>query len=509
MIALVDVFAPKYIYENIGVYRLIAYLENRNIPVKIFHIYTDAKKEETAKIIEELSKYEVVGFSIYHSTVEYISKLCEGIKEKKPNCYIVLGSKFATSIAEKLLEKIIYADAISLGDGEYALERIHEFVLNGMRKEIGNDSTIMTRDSKENKVACNININDIPKPTRNADIIRRVSYATILTTNKCVGQCSFCITKSHKCDNKIYIRSADDVVSELNDIYDKTKNRFFFIVDGSFEDPGKRGKEKINSYIQALYKNEQKYAFIAYVKANSFKTDDDINLLRRMRSVGFNQLFIGIEAGNYDDLVLYNKQASIEDNYNIIHITQECDIHPIIGFINFNPYTTPDRLQQNYEFLQYVKNFQMSRYIIHLGVYENTPIYHKLREDKILNDSYSYSNVYGYNFIDPIISNISEFIRNNFLNHSIYQEEVNLFNFIHYYYAQKILRPEIIFMYEEKWQEITSQFYYLNSDYFAKLYKELNIGYAIDRYNEFTHSLSLLYKDIDKLKLQIMKKTLR
>ena len=509
MFALVDLFAPGYIYENIGLYRLYAYLKKCNINTNVFHIFTNSEESEFDRLSNELSKYDVVGFSTYHSTVQCVDMLCRKIKKLNPNCYTVIGSKFVTGLADKLIDELDSIDAISMGDGEFALEYIHKMVLEGKIDEIGHHVNIMTKDQRRGKQAANLDVSLLPWPERNVKIINRMSYATILTTNKCVGQCAFCITRTNNCDNHIYFRQADDVVNELNHIYKTTKNRFFFIVDGSFEDPGILGKQKIMSYVNALKNNDIGYSFVAYIKADSFKTKDDVELLKSMRSVGINQLFIGIESGNEDDLKLYNKRAKLEDNYRIINILNDIDIHPIYGFIFLNPYSTPERLAQNYQFLSKVNNFQMSRYVIHLGVYENTPIFYQMKDDGLINSMYSYTNVYGYNFVNKDVEAISKFIKPHFLDNDIYQSEVNFFNFIHYYYSQKVIYRNIIQSYEERWKSIQEKFYNLHNIYFGKIYQNMDINYAETKYGDYSKSLQLLYNDVNNLKMKIMVKVKR
>lgn len=158
-------------------------------------------------------------------------------------------------------------------------------------------------------------------------------------------------------------------------------------------------------------------SYQCYIKAFSFKdTKEDHELLSLMRSVGFVEIFIGIEAGNQDDLNLYNKFTTVEQNYEIINILKEHDIFPIMGYIAFNPYSTCNSIRQNFEFLcktncTYLHNYLYSFVVIN----KYTSLYNKIKEDGLLlSDESEYVDV-KYAFANPEVVDVLEYVRNEML----------------------------------------------------------------------------------------------
>ena len=130
-----------------------------------------------------------------------------------------------------------------------------------------------------------------------------------------------------------------------------------------------------------------------------------------MANVGFSTMFIGLEAGNGQDLLLYNKHTTVQDNYNIMDIIRQHDIAPIIGFINLNPYSTKKTLAENFRFLLDIKCanlFQYAGSCISLQRY--SPLYLKVANDGLLYDTYSYKNTMEYEYKDDDVRNIAHFI---------------------------------------------------------------------------------------------------
>lgn len=49
-----------------------------------------------------------------------------------------------------------------------------------------------------------------------------------------------------------------------------------------------------------------------------------------MKKAGFHNIFVGIESGNDDDLLLYNKQTTVKENEKFLKLCKKVGIEPFL-----------------------------------------------------------------------------------------------------------------------------------------------------------------------------------
>ena len=87
------------------------------------------------------------------------------------------------------------------------------------------------------------------------------------------------------------------------------------------------------------------------------------NNLRLLKKAGFNNIFVGIESGCDEDLLVYNKRSELQDNERFMMLCDKCGITPFYGFVMIQPYSTVDSVNKNYRFLIKYRSDQLSHYI--------------------------------------------------------------------------------------------------------------------------------------------------
>ena len=142
----------------------------------------------------------------------------------------------------------------------------------------------------------------------------------------------------------------------------------------------------------------------------------DRELLTLMREVGFVEIFVGIEAGNQEDLNLYNKYTTVEQNYNIIALLKEYDIFPIIGYIAFNPYSTRERIMKNFKYLCDIECTYLHNYLYSFAVVNKyTAMYEMIKKDGLLaGREEDYLGV-KYHYQHPEVREVLEYVENEML----------------------------------------------------------------------------------------------
>ncbi len=397
--------SKKSIFENLGIERLSAFLEQKGYDISYRYVFPE---EDFLSIIKE---YDIIGFSLYPDSYD-IAKKCISIchKEKK---LVIAGSKFATDYYEFVLQDIPELDYLVMGHGEhpflYLLEEIAKGT--GIDEIINNNSYIINACSNKTPSVCIQNIRELPWPNRQQYITCfNPQELMICDSHGCIARCSFC----SNCQNmrKYSTRRVEDLVNEIFYYYDKFNIRQFFFVGNSFEDPGAAGKQKINELCDIIMQSGKNISLGCYIRGNFIKKKEDRELLDKMVKSGFSYIFVGVEAGNEDDLKLYNKNATVDDCICLMTHMQNYRnaIYTAMGFIMINPYSNLQRFRQNYHFLSEQRCCILDSYISKLHVYYATEIHDRVKNDGLLRPDYNFLNTTAYEFIDKDAAEIDKFI---------------------------------------------------------------------------------------------------
>lgn len=496
----VDALGHK-ILESLGIERLKAFLDSNN--VNVITSYINLELNYTANEFDEVMKKidfscDIYGFSIYHSNRQEIVKMIHLIKEKKPNSIICLGSKYASLCYEALLDEMILVDFIILGDGETTFLQAINYLDNGgeLCDIAENNVYIATKKYKKNREVCSLDINNLPWPDRNNLKTSSSLFAYVCDMHGCDGNCSFCGLRHSKM--KLTCRTADDIMQELIHIYKNTGIRIFYFTSGSFEIPGKRGKNRIEALCRLLLDYPVKFSLRCYLRAENFK-DSDKELLLLMKNSGFKYVFIGIEAGNEFDLKVFNKRAIMEDNYKILSLMKEVDIYASdFGFIMFNPYSTLSNVHENFNFLIKQRCSYFSKYISDLKIIHNTAIYNKVKDDNlIIKDDL-------YKFLHSDVNGIFEYIKDKFYNSHLLNNELFYNELCELYYMVKdMIELEDI---SDEVSIISGNIFSLLKEYFTSLYVQNDIKKCDDNFKVFENAMNSEYSKCQMLLYKIRKK---
>jgi len=110
-----------------------------------------------------------------------------------------------------------------------------------------------------------------------------------------------------------------------------------------------------------------------------------IDTIKRMKTLGFNLMFIGIESGSDSQLKRYLKQTTREENMAAIRMLQQEGIHVDGGFIMFDD-LLDDSLSEVLENISFLREANVPRFFVapfnRLIIYPNTSYEHMLRKKR-------------------------------------------------------------------------------------------------------------------------------
>jgi len=503
--------APNYgqVEEHIGTASIASYLESKGMHAICKVIVYDQQSPDIDAIFKQLpSDMDLCGFPLFHTNARIVYKLIDRIKEEHPNCLTFSGGRLATDACDLILNDCPNMDFIILGDGEEPLYDVINCVSNGL--DFSNmDSILAQGHDKKNKKPHVTSLHDKTWPSRQyleQVIAAGCGTARISTTRICCANCAFCSFNSYNrvIGNKKWIgRDIEDVYNEVIYIYEKYNIRSFAFNDGSFEDPGELGKQRIRKFCELILSYPVKFHFWCFLRAETFH-EKDRDLIQLMKKAGFTEVLIGIEAGNNDDLKVYNKIAKVEDNKRSINLFSEHKINVLFGFIMYNPFSTPDTLLQNYHFLTSVNSWRPHTYSSKLALYYETKLHRQCEEKNLLKKEFSYLEPTEYNFLNNTVAETWNFIEEYYLPTEIMKKyDYDLFYFNNFFYNALSAFPEEAGNYFERYDFHMKQIAKILSEFFKVVYLDQDLEAARKNIPKLENDMRSTCKSIDTFRFEM------
>lgn len=489
-----------------------------NIEIERLHTYLTLQGYESERILLNLNDNTDVHYtfldmnsqiynmtiysesSVYPESLLKFAELARVIKSKKRDSIIVMGGKFASVYYKEILEdkRFNNVDYIVLGDEEYTLESLAECMKEkrDISQFVKQHKHIASRSSIKGKEILNININEMPIPERSFPSKKNYEnyYAFVSDSTGCCMKCAFCTRGQFY--NKWSGRSAESIFYEIKKIIHESTIKCFWFTGGSFEDPGgELGIKKIKDFCELIINEKLKVSMRCYLRSNFVSKVDD-NLLRLMKSAGFHVALVGIEAGNDFDLKLYNKGTTVENNWITLRKLKEAGIYSEhFGFIMLNPYSTPQRLRDNFLFLEAHQPHDLDNYVHHVFADPGTIICKKIEEDGLLIPTADFlEQGLSYKFVDSFAADVSQFLRKYFLKYETETAGISTFMFHLIPFVPNGKE------YEEKITNLMSERAKFFSEYFRMLYIDMDISACERQYKEFRNSFNRYEEDLAMIK---------
>jgi anaerobic magnesium-protoporphyrin IX monomethyl ester cyclase len=399
---------PNHEWINIG-YLVSAVKDLKWLDIAVELVNVDDIDECIDSILNLVSdnKPDIIGFSVYQFNINAFKSIAKRLKLFDSTIRILAGGVEISMNSMYFMESVPELDYAILDEGEITLHEMLQLIRN--EEDLTKCRGILFRKNGDI-----IRTEDRPI-VEDIDAIRFPSkefYKSPLLTHflicsrGCTGHCTFCAYKK----SSVRCRSFKNIFEEIREVQEKYDCQYFHILDGAFGD----GAEDLAGYYRNFYneivKSGLRFCYSFYMRSEQVNEDTIIEL-KKLNSVGLDYVFIGMEAGNAEDLKIYGKKAKLEDNIRAIKLLDEAGINAECGCILFNPYSNREKLIKNIEFIKENNVFlNVSRLSSRLAVYSGTPIIKMLAKDGLLNQSPDTPILdgYGYRFADKDMEKLWE-----------------------------------------------------------------------------------------------------
>jgi radical SAM superfamily enzyme YgiQ (UPF0313 family) len=270
----------------------------------------------------------ISGMIVQHGSIKETLRRCQ-----KAGVPTLIGGPDATSSPEKFEE----ATYLLLDEAEITLPAFLKDFAAGKAERI---------------YTANGDKPDVTKtPVPRFDLLNREAYThmCIQFSRGCPFACEFCdITTLY--GKKPRTKLPEQIVTEMQAIYDLGFRGEVFLVDDNFIGNKKNVKEMLPSLIK--WQKDHHYPFWLYTEASLNLADDD-ELLTLMCDAGFHAVFIGLESPSLESLRETQKyQNSNVDMLGKVHKVQEFGIEVMAGFILGFDSDKEDIFERQIEFIK-------------------------------------------------------------------------------------------------------------------------------------------------------------
>lgn len=301
------------------------------------------------------AKPDMVGFTAPTPTMKHVYKISEIIKEIYPHTLIIAGGIHPTILPERTMREGEKIDFIVIGEGEITFAELLGALKNG-QKEFSNISGLCWRE--KNKIIVNQrrelikNLNELPFPAR--DIFNLKLYysaptkkvseenaSPIVTSRGCPFNCIHCPSRIIWSGNLRY-RTADNVVSEIEECINKYNLREFNFFDDTFT----VNRGRVIEICDKIIEKKLRIYWVCFSRANTI--DDE--LVEVMEKAGCRKISFGLESGNQKILDLMGKKTTIEQGRKAVEITKKHKLEAHATFMLGNVGETARTIKETINF---------------------------------------------------------------------------------------------------------------------------------------------------------------
>ena len=332
-----------------------AYLEEKGFEVTV--ISYPGKREAHALIDSSIFRFfDIIGIHLVYQwdNTGKVLELAKCIKEANGDSHVAVYGYYPTFTYEDILKKNPFIDSVIVGEPEEPFARLVSCIVagdqgkNGVLPKIAGVAYRSTSGIEFQPLSPIDNIDALPFPLRdNVETEEEVFY--ILGSRGCFGRCSFCyIPEYHGRGSRWRGRSPENIVDEMKYLKENFGARHFYFADANFFGPGLEGKKRVERFAEILEKERLKVRF----GFECMPSDVEEDTLRRLISVGLEDIFLGIESGSERILRTFRRMANKDRNREAIRIVRRLNINLSIGFIMWTPYSYVPDIRDNFIFLK-------------------------------------------------------------------------------------------------------------------------------------------------------------
>lgn len=404
-------------FEQIGLGYIASILKQHGHEVFLFDAHS--RELEESKIIEKIWECDphILCLSPTYLSWDGTIKILKAVKKLNPKIQTILGGPHVSfePVLSQALRRFDCIDYIIRGEGERSIiSMVEDIDTKTISSTPGvcyrnKDGTLHISDELSEQVE---NLDELPFPLRDIEPLSGKSMR-ITTSRGCYSKgkgCGFCqmpLQNPHGWRG----RSPENVVDEI-EFWAKKGHRSFVCAEGDFLGLSKYGIQRAGEIGEEILRRNLDIRLRVFGGIPGIIAAEKNGVLSTLKKAGLERMYPGVEAGNEEDLKLYEKNITIDQIKKSIDILRKRSIGLQIGFIMFNPWSNSKRLIANVSLLKQIDQAHLwFNFAYRLGLFPGTRLLSRVCEEELLlkpMDSVGLGSelVHNYRFKVPYIAQI-------------------------------------------------------------------------------------------------------
>jgi len=384
--------------ENLGLRYMASSLESSGHQVEIVPFNAE---QDIPRVVEQVIAFapQLTGFSmVFTGRAREFCLLARALRDGGYPGHLIAGGHFASLNCERLLRDFPQFDSVGLGEGEELicaladhLEEISRIPGLCYRKLDGSLTTNPSTGNPENLDAL-----PFPRRTTFHDYFGQ-PIASILSSRGCWRDCAFCSINAwyqQGGGRKFRIRSVENIVAEMKELYFRHGIRIFNFQDDNFFLPDSKNAVRRFETLRARLHEEGVEGIAIAVKARPDSITYDS--IRVLDDLGLFRVFLGVENASEHGLRNLNRKCELDHILNALRILNDFDVHIAYNLLMFEPDTVLDDILINLRFLE--RHIENPCNFCRAEAYAGTGLEAKLRQEgRLLGDYFGFD----YRLKDP------------------------------------------------------------------------------------------------------------
>jgi len=340
------------ILSTVGIYSLVACLEDAGISVDFREYFLDFEKTPSQEMRDAIKFFKnserIIGIGCHSIHLPFAVRLAQEIKKAYPDKFIILGGIGPSIVAQSLMEKIKEIDLVVVGEAEINFPLVIKSLFNKKTdlSEIG--GLVIRKDNSILRTPCAKrikNLDSLPLPAYKYLDVKRYTQPMVLSARGCPFGCPFCSLSAYW-DRKISYRSPEMMLKEFQ-ILEKMGVESVFFADPCFM----LDKKRLFEFLR-IVKYKVKMEFKTYGRLDLI----DEEACKALSEADFNGVFYGLESGSDAVLQQIKHGFNVQKGLEVIKMSKRyfklVEVSLMWGF----PFETLDDFKQTLDMHNYLKN---------------------------------------------------------------------------------------------------------------------------------------------------------
>ena len=429
--------------ENLGLRYIASALGSRGHQVEIVPFNT---QRNIPRAVQQVTAFDpqITGLSmVFTSRAKEFCRLAQALRDGGYRGHLIGGGHFASFNCENLLRDFPPFDSIALGEGEELMCALADG-LDDVSQVSGlcyrqSDGSIAISPSTGNPD--DLDALPFPKRTTFHKYFER-PIASVLSSRGCWRNCAFCsINAWYKRvgGRRFRIRSVENIVAEMKELYSHHGVRIFNFQDDNFFLPDPRQALRRFEALRARLQREGVEGIAIAIKARPDSITRDS--MRVLDDLGLFRVFLGVENASENGLRNLNRRCTLDQIINALQILNDFDVHVAYNILMFEPDTVLDDILINLRFIE--RHMENPFNFCRAEAYAGTGLEAKLRaENRLLGDYFGFD----YRLKDPHSEAFHQIANYAFFDRNFSESGLHYFNMEVDFYFQLLrrFRPQVL-----------------------------------------------------------------